>query len=266
MPPRKQRSTEEEETIQAPGTPTKATQAPATEGAIQADALPMTPKNMRVVELREALSARGLSPKGLKKELVERLEGFMDRKVAPTPLQQETRVKSPTRRPQRHTDEENDRVDFTMDAEEVVEAKILVKEGQETFVIGPDNNIVHISNFVRPFTVPAVKDLVSQFGRMTEFWMDHLRTNCYVHYETPTAAGECLRRLEGLKWPFETGKCLKVTLSNSDDMKLAILNDNQPRIEPSDTDRVDEPIFLDKLFMKTETTPHLYFLPVQSLE
>lgn len=39
---------------------------------------PMTPKNMKVVELREALMARGLSAKGLKQELVLRLEEALD--------------------------------------------------------------------------------------------------------------------------------------------------------------------------------------------
>ena len=44
--------------------------------------LPLAPDKMKVVELRAALSQRGLSTDGVKKILVARLKDYMDEEVA----------------------------------------------------------------------------------------------------------------------------------------------------------------------------------------
>lgn len=37
-----------------------------------------------------------------------------------------------------------------------------------------------IRNFVRPFTLKAVKDLLSETGNVKQFWMNDIKTHCYV--------------------------------------------------------------------------------------
>jgi hypothetical protein len=126
--------------------------------------------------------------------------------------------------------------------------------------------VVHITNFVRPFAVPAVRSLVGQFGTMVDFWMDQLRTNCFVQFETPDAADSCTRKLGGIKWPFDTGKCLQTSKSNQKTMALAKEEGSVSRAPKSNSTILEQPIILDALFLKTNTTPHLYYLPAVPLE
>ncbi|PJF20001.1 Aminoacyl-tRNA synthetase, class Ic domain-containing protein [Paramicrosporidium saccamoebae] len=283
---------------------------------------PATPKNMKVTELREALVAHGLSPKGLKKELVDRLEEFLDVKVAPTPLQtvatiespQETSAKieqnpkSPTRA--RSTTKkailEEENVDYSTEPE-VMENEMAAEltqmapndhtepqiaqpstectpkpkseletesRPQPTFAetesrLQPtftekETTVVHITNFVRPFAVPAVRNLVGQFGTIVDFWMDHLRTNCFVQFEGPSAADDCIRKLGGIKWPFDTGRCLQT--SKSDQKAMALAKEEGSGSRAPKLAIVEQPIVLDELFLKTSATPHLYYLPATPLE
>lgn len=46
--------------------------------------------------------------------------------------------------------------------------------------------ILYISNLVRPFTLPQLKNLLQRTGRIVEngFWIDRIKSKCFVHYET----------------------------------------------------------------------------------
>jgi hypothetical protein len=125
--------------------------------------------------------------------------------------------------------------------------------------------IVHITNLVRPFTLPAIRELVGQFGDIHDLWLDTLKTHCYVHFETSSAANECAKRLAGFRWPLDIGKCLEASLSTTEEMDAA----QQVEIRKMDTMRSpprDIVPALDKLFMKTKSEPQLYYLPAQTLD
>lgn len=46
--------------------------------------------------------------------------------------------------------------------------------------------ILYITNLVRPFTLPQLKNLLQRTGRITEngFWIDRIKSKCFVQYET----------------------------------------------------------------------------------
>lgn len=46
--------------------------------------------------------------------------------------------------------------------------------------------ILYITNLVRPFTLPQLKNLLQRTGRISEdgFWIDRIKSKCYVKYET----------------------------------------------------------------------------------
>jgi hypothetical protein len=44
----------------------------------------------------------------------------------------------------------------------------------------PSTNTLHIVGFVRPFTLTQVKALLSQHGTITNFWMNNVKSQCYV--------------------------------------------------------------------------------------
>lgn len=41
-------------------------------------------------------------------------------------------------------------------------------------------NSLRIDRFLRPFTLKAVQELLGKTGTVTSFWMDHIKTHCYV--------------------------------------------------------------------------------------
>lgn len=334
---------------------------------------PMTPKNMKVVELREALTAHGLSPKGLKKDLVERLESFLESKTTPAVSSKlkdahgekgeepetETETKSPSKRKQTKAVEPVDDASAAEDdkrqdeevvlqvaertyernneetKEETVKALNAIKGQPSDETVSSDNvkrmvphdepketqvdskndtpssnnkkkvlsnvkkdalsdenksdqlsstfkefvsrtndlsksehtRVVLIKNFVRPFTIPAVKDLLGQFGTINDFWMDQLKSKCFAKYDAIEMASECVRRLSGLRWPLDTGRALEAHCVTEEEMRSEIESeDSKTKASASlatqrEPPTRDVPLTLDQLFMKTKSTPQLYYLP-----
>lgn len=220
---------------------------------------------MTVAMLKEELTARGLSTKGLKKDLVERLEealASISEDIADT----EEKIEDVTEEKIEENKEEQANVDDdAVDYEQ--------PEG--------DSSVVHIRGFVRPFTLAAAKDLVSQFGEIKSFWMNAIKSHAFVDFEESSAAQACVKTLNGLQWPAETGRPLSADFSLADAMEEAIEADkpvderkrkvpetpSAPVESVEQPDTVDKPIAsaktLDELFLKTTTKPHLYYLPRQ---
>lgn len=50
----------------------------------------------------------------------------------------------------------------------------------------PISEILYITNLVRPFTIKQLKELLERTGKIKEngFWTDHIKSKCFVHYET----------------------------------------------------------------------------------
>lgn len=138
-------------------------------------------------------------------------------------------------------------------------------------------SVLHIRNFVRPFTLAAAREYLGRFGTVQDFWMDQIKTHCYVHYSTTEEAAQCRTAVHGVQWPSDTGKALFVEAASSDAMRQAVespaAHAAQPRVEKDESlqaadvvetsHRIAAPSApsksLDKLFLKTETQPSLYY-------
>ncbi|XP_053961325.1 apoptotic chromatin condensation inducer in the nucleus isoform X1 [Anastrepha ludens] len=85
-------------------------------------------------------------------------------------------------------------------------------------------NILFITNLVRPFTVLQLKGLLARTGKMVEdgFWIDRIKSKCYVQYETEDEAIETRHALHGVRWPVSNPKCLIVGFAKQSDMDRAI--------------------------------------------
>lgn len=44
----------------------------------------------------------------------------------------------------------------------------------------PPTNSLRIDQFLRPFTLKAVEELLGKTGSVKSFWMDHIKTHCFV--------------------------------------------------------------------------------------
>ncbi|GJS44919.1 apoptotic chromatin condensation inducer in the nucleus-like protein isoform X1 [Tanacetum coccineum] len=50
-------------------------------------------------------------------------------------------------------------------------------------------NSLRIDRFLRPFTLKAVQELLEKTGTVVSFWMDHIKTHCYVTEEVVSLCG-----------------------------------------------------------------------------
>ncbi|XP_034038354.1 apoptotic chromatin condensation inducer in the nucleus [Thalassophryne amazonica] len=85
---------------------------------------------------------------------------------------------------------------------------------------GNVSSIVHICNLVRPFTLGQLKELLGRTGTMVEegFWIDKIKSHCYVTYSSPEEAAATQAALHGVKWPQSNPKLLTVEFCQQDEL------------------------------------------------
>lgn len=49
----------------------------------------------------------------------------------------------------------------------------------------PPTNSLRIDRFLRPFTLKAAQELLGKTGTVCSFWMDTIKTHCYVTVGVP---------------------------------------------------------------------------------
>ncbi|KAM9836806.1 apoptotic chromatin condensation inducer 1b isoform 2-T2 [Aulostomus maculatus] len=82
------------------------------------------------------------------------------------------------------------------------------------------SNIIHVTNLVRPFTLGQLKELLNQTGSVVEegFWIDKIKSHCYVTYATAEEAVATRTALHGVKWPQSNPKVLSVDFCEQDEL------------------------------------------------
>ncbi|MEQ2305665.1 hypothetical protein AMECASPLE_000273 [Ameca splendens] len=85
---------------------------------------------------------------------------------------------------------------------------------------GEASSIVHIWNLVRPFTLGQLKELLSRTGTLVEegFWIDKIKSHCYVTYSSIEEAVATRAALHGVKWPQSNPKVLRVDFCQQNDL------------------------------------------------
>ncbi|KAI3842340.1 hypothetical protein MKW98_026130 [Papaver atlanticum] len=83
----------------------------------------------------------------------------------------------------------------------------------------PPTTSLRIDNFLRPFTLKAVQELLAKTGSVCSFWMDHIKTHCYVTYSSVKEATETRNALYNLQWPTNGGKLLVADFVDPQDVK-----------------------------------------------
>ncbi|KAL4715181.1 hypothetical protein ACJJTC_012228 [Scirpophaga incertulas] len=97
--------------------------------------------------------------------------------------------------------------------------------------------ILYITNLVRPFTLAQLKNLLQRTGRIVEngFWIDRIKSKCFVKYATEEQAVETRHALHGVTWPVSNPKTLQVDFSNDESFEKAKLNEETEKSQISAT-------------------------------
>ncbi|KAL4203269.1 hypothetical protein AMTRI_Chr01g103150 [Amborella trichopoda] len=79
---------------------------------------------------------------------------------------------------------------------------------------------LRIDRFLRPFTLKAVQELLAKTGTFCSFWMDHIKTHCYVTYSSVEEAVETRNALYNLQWPPNGGRLLTAEFVEPEDVSV----------------------------------------------
>jgi len=81
---------------------------------------------------------------------------------------------------------------------------------------------VHVQNLVRPFAISQLKQLLSEQGEYVEesFWIDRIKSNCFVKYEKKEIADSTIKTLQNLQWPTSSPKRLQVNFISQSDREI----------------------------------------------
>ncbi|KQK21479.1 formin-like protein 5 [Brachypodium distachyon] len=86
----------------------------------------------------------------------------------------------------------------------------------------PATTSLRIDRFVRPFTLRAVQELLSKTGSVCSFWMDHIKTHCYVTFSSVEEATATRNAVYNLQWPPNNGNHLLAEFVDPQEVKLKL--------------------------------------------
>ncbi|KAL1364848.1 hypothetical protein HN51_013000 [Arachis hypogaea] len=83
-------------------------------------------------------------------------------------------------------------------------------------------NSLRIDQFLRPFTLKAVQELLGKTGNVVSFWMDQIKTHCYVTYSSVEEATETRNAVYNLQWPPNGGRLLVAEYVDPQEVKMKL--------------------------------------------
>ncbi|XP_037484079.1 uncharacterized protein LOC119362907 [Triticum dicoccoides] len=86
----------------------------------------------------------------------------------------------------------------------------------------PATTSLRVDRFVRPFTLKAVQELLGRTGSVCSFWMDDIKTHCYVTYSSVDEAVATRNAVYNLQWPLNNGSYLAAEFVDPLEVKLKI--------------------------------------------
>jgi apoptotic chromatin condensation inducer in the nucleus len=156
-----------------------------------------------------------------------------------------------------------------------------------------------VTNLVRPFTLSQLQDFLRVHGEFSDFWIDKIKSNCILKYDSVESAINCRKIIHGKKWPSSNPKSLRVIYTTTEKLELAKSGNLTGSVSSKETIRREKnksesrspnrgnmrsdkefakdkaassdeseegdegpDIQLDDLFKKTKTTPALYWSPL----
>lgn len=96
----------------------------------------------------------------------------------------------------------------------------------------PPTTSLRIDRFLRPFTLKAVQELLGKTGSVTSFWMDQIKTHCYVTYSSVEEATETRNAVYNLQWPLNGGRQLVAEFVDPQEVKARLEAPPTPKPAP----------------------------------
>lgn len=77
------------------------------------------------------------------------------------------------------------------------------------------SELVYVRFLVRPFTAAQLSQMITaRYGTVSELWLDRIKSSAIVRMQTPEAAIECRKGLDGSRWPSINPRVLRCDFTN----------------------------------------------------
>ncbi|CAF3816649.1 unnamed protein product, partial [Adineta steineri] len=95
---------------------------------------------------------------------------------------------------------------------------------------GLPSQILYISGLTRPFSLFQLKGLLQRYGTLidNEFWLDKIKSQCFVTYSTLEEAEHAYKELDGCRWPSTNPRTLSVRFGRQDELEFSKIHDLPP--------------------------------------
>ncbi|CAO3597257.1 unnamed protein product [Absidia cylindrospora] len=91
-----------------------------------------------------------------------------------------------------------------------------------------DQTAICIKGFVRPLITKHLQEFIKQYGEIKRFWIDPIKTHCYIIYETLDQATNAFKSIDGTVYPPNTGK--QVTVLRLSPTQASTLIDREQQV------------------------------------
>ncbi|CAF3124497.1 unnamed protein product [Rotaria socialis] len=99
-----------------------------------------------------------------------------------------------------------------------------------TAVNQPLSQILYIRGLTRPFSLLQLKELLRRYGTLVEgeFWLDKIKSQCLVTYDTLEEAQNAREALDGCRWPSTNPKALSIRFAQQTELEFSKTHDLPP--------------------------------------
>ncbi|KAJ3195848.1 Replication factor A protein 1, partial [Irineochytrium annulatum] len=86
----------------------------------------------------------------------------------------------------------------------------------------PPSNTIVMRNLRRPLNERSLKQKLSEFGDVKSFWIDKIKTHCFITFENDSNATEARKAFDNVQYPPETGLVLSCSFVTPEDAHAQI--------------------------------------------
>lgn len=88
-------------------------------------------------------------------------------------------------------------------------------------------NVIHITELIRTFQLHELEEFAAKSGTVKYCWVNKIKSEAYIVYETAESAIAAFRAMNGLQWPKSSIKRLQVAFSTEDEFSKVVREDAQ---------------------------------------
>lgn len=103
-----------------------------------------------------------------------------------------------------------------------------------------ESTVLFITGLVRPYTIMQLKKLLGVTGDDNKFWIDKIKSKCYIAYNTVEEAVKVRNEIHNLKWPQSSPKILKSEFATLEDIDRCLNPENYEDLPLSKAKAVDK--------------------------